>query len=312
MKFRPLKFLRKQRETNIPIPRTYIKISDDGLYEIIGHGVWHSYWRDPYHLMLTIPWNLFFLLFTGAYIGVNVFFSWLFWLGGDCIANVKPGHFSDIFFFSVQTLSSIGYGTMYPVNDYANTIVTIETLSGVMGVAVMTGLAFARFSQPTARVLFSRVATISLHDGALTLMFRAANQRRNMILEAHMKVYLMRDEETIEGYTMRRIHDLELIRSQTPSFALSWSVMHVIDQSSPLFGNTPESLQASKSILMISLSGTDETVTQHVHARHVYSAYQILWNARFVDILHHTSDGHRYIDYQHFHDVLLLNETINP
>jgi inward rectifier potassium channel len=302
MKFRLSRLFRKPKERIIP--RAHIKINEDGTYEIIGLGAWHSYWRDPYHLMLTIPWSLFILLLCTIYIGINCFFTLLFWLGGDCIANTKPGSFLDIFFFSVQTLASIGYGLMYPKSVYSNTIVTIEAIVGVMGVAVMTGLAFARFSQPTARVLFSRVATVANHDGALTLIFRTANQRRNAILEAQVRVYLMRDEITLEGQVMRRLHDLKLVRNQTPSFALSWSVMHVIDESSPLYGATSEVLQENGSLLIVSLSGTDETVNQTVHSRHVYSANQILWNTRFVNIMHNTNDEHRYIDYKHFHDVL--------
>jgi inward rectifier potassium channel len=198
---------------------------------------------------------------------------------------------------------------MYPKTTYANAIVTVEALLGVMGVALMTGLAFARFSQPSAKVLFSRVATISPHNGIPTLTFRAANQRRNMILEAQMGVYLMRDELTTEGRSFRRIHDLQLVRSQTPNFSLSWSVMHIIDQSSPFYGLTPESLLQDNAVLIISFSGTDETVTQTVHARHLYSTAQILWNYEFVNIIHNTPDGHRYIDYKHFHQAVPLESA---
>jgi inward rectifier potassium channel len=278
----------------------------NGNFKIMGLGVWHSYWRDPYHLLLTVPWTGFVLLICIFYIAINALFALAYLLGGDCIENARPGSFIDAFFFSVQTLASIGYGAMYPKTSYANLIVTIEAIIGVMGIAVMTGLAFARFSRPTARVMFSRVAVIVPHEGVPTLMFRTANQRRNLILEAQMRVYLMRDEITAEGEFMRRISDLKLVRQQTPGFALSWSVMHVIDESSPLYGMTPESLNQTNSLLMISLTGIDETVSQVVHARHSYGANDILWNRRFVDILHHAGNGHRYIDYKHFHDVLPL------
>lgn len=308
MKYPLSKLDRKSRERTIP--RTHIKIDDDGMFEIIGLNTWYSYWRDPYHLMLTIPWSFFVLLLCSIYLGINLLFALLYWMGGDCIANAKPGSFLDIFFFSVQTLASIGYGLMYPKSTYSNIIVTIEAIVGVMGVAVMTGLAFARFSQPTARLLFSRVVTVSPYNGVLTLMFRTANQRRNAILEAQVKVYLMRDELTLEGNMMRRLYDLKLVRNQTPSFALSWSVMHVIDESSPLYGATGEVLRQNASLLMVSLSGTDETVTQRVHSRHLYSYSQILWNTRFVNIIHQTHDGHRYIDYKHFHDVVPVDEAV--
>jgi len=303
MKFQLKRFVRKHKQRSHPI--IHLKFHN-GNFEIMGLGVWHSYWRDPYHLLLTIPWAGFVLLICAFYVAINTLFALAYLLGGDCIANARPGSFFDAFFFSVQTLASIGYGAMYPKTSYANMIVTIEAIVGVMGIAVMTGLAFARFSRPTARVMFSRVAVILPHEGVPTLMFRTANQRRNSILEAQMRVYLMRDEITAEGQFMRRIYDLKLVRQQTPGFALTWSVMHVIDESSPLYGMTPESLSQTNSLLMISLTGIDETVAQVVHARHSYAANDILWNSRFVDILHHAADGHRYIDYNQFHDVLPL------
>ncbi|MBD2439556.1 ion channel [Nostoc sp. FACHB-110] len=303
MKFPFKRLVRKQRQRSQPIVHLRFR---NGNFEIMGLNVWHSYWRDPYHLLLTVPWTGFVLLICIFYIAINTLFAIAYFLGGDCIANARPGSFLDVFFFSVQTLASIGYGAMYPKTNYANMIVTIEAIIGVMGIAVMTGLAFARFSRPTARVIFSRVAVIVPHEGVPTLIFRSANQRRNLILEAQMRVYLMRDEITAEGQFMRRIFDLKLLRQQTPGFALSWSVMHVIDESSPLYGMTSESLSQTNSLLMISLTGIDETVAQVVHARHCYNANNIVWNSRFVDILHHASDGHRYIDYEHFHDVLPL------
>ncbi|BAY73886.1 K+ channel inward rectifier domain-containing protein [Nostoc linckia NIES-25] len=305
MKFRVKRFSRKQKQRLLP--RIHIQVRD-GKFEIMGMGVWYSYWRDPYHLLLTIPWPGFLILICLSYVTINAVFAVAYFLGGDCIANARPGSFLDLFFFSVQTLASIGYGAMYPKTTYANIIVTIEAMIGLVGIAVMTGLAFARFSRPTARVLFSRVAVITPYDAKPTLMFRSANQRRNMILEAQMRVYLMRDEVTAEGQHMRRIYDLKLLRNQTPSFSLSWSVVHVIDEFSPLYGMTAESLMQTNSMLMISLSGIDETVAQVVHARHSYGAKEILWNNRFVDIFHETSDGHRYIDYNRFHDVLPLDE----
>ncbi len=304
MKFQLKRLLSKKKQRLIP--RIQIQVRD-GKFEIMGMGAWHSYWRDPYHLLLTIPWAGFLTLISSFYITINILFALAYWIGGDCIANARPGSFLDVFFFSVQTLASIGYGAMYPKTTYANIVVTIEAMIGLMGIAVMTGLAFARFSRPTARVLFSRVAVITPHNAMPTLIFRSANQRRNMILEAQMRVYLMRDEVTLEGKFIRRFYDLKLLSSQTPSFTLSWSVMHVIDEFSPLYGMTPESLTQTNTMLIISLSGIDETVAQVVHARHSYAANEILWNNQFVDIMHHTPDGHRYIDYNRFHDVLPLD-----
>lgn len=306
MKFRLKKLLHKERQ--YPIQRIDIKIKN-GQFKILGMGAWYSYWREPYHLLLTISWTGFLVIIGSFYVTINTIFAFAYLAGGDCIVNARPGSFLDAFFFSVQTLASIGYGAMYPKTIYANIIVTIEAMIGLVGIAVMTGLAFARFSRPTARVIFSRVAVITPHNGVPTLMFRTANQRRNTILEAQMRVYLMRDEVTLEGNFIRRFHELKLLRNQTPGFALTWLALHEIDESSPLYGIVPESLIQTNTMLMVSVSGIDETVSQVVHARHNYSADEILWNNSFVDIIHSTPDGHRYIDYRYFHDVLPLDEV---
>ncbi|MBD2771408.1 ion channel [Iningainema tapete] len=296
---------KKRSKNQRRLPKVHIKI-EDGRFQIMGMGSWHNYWRDPYHLMLTISWSGFFIISSGSYVAINTLFALAYLAGGDCIENARPGSFLDAFFFSVQTLASIGYGAMYPKTTYANTIVTIEAMMGLVGIAVMTGLAFARFSKPSARVVFSRVAVIAPYDGVPTLMFRTANKRRNQILEAQLRVYLMRDEVSAEGQFMRRFYDMNLVRSQTPSFTLTWTAMHPIDESSPLYGMTAESLIATKTSIVASLSGIDETVVQVIHARHTYSAHDILLNNRLVDVIYHTPDGHRYIDYNYFHEVVSL------
>lgn len=278
----------------------------DGRLNIVGMGAWHSYWRDPYHLLLTLPWSGFLTLTVLGYLIANALFALAYLAGGDGVENARPGNFFDAFFFSVQTMASIGYGAMHPRTDYANAVVTIEALTGLMGLAMGTGLMFARFSKPTARVTFSRIAVITPHDGVPTLMFRAANQRRNQILEAQMRVRLMRDEVSLEGQFMRRVYDLKLIRSQNPMFSLSWTAMHPIDEQSPLYGITPELLDKAETSLVVTLSGLDETVLQTIHSRHIYICKDILWNMRFVDIISKTKDGNRFVNYSRFHDVVPL------
>ncbi|GAC1468807.1 MAG: ion channel [Chamaesiphon sp.] len=289
---KPLRFL----------PSVRIRLHE-GRFQIEGLGAWYSYWRDPYYLLLTIPWTGFLALISLLYVLTNAVFGLIYLAGGDGIKNAQPHSFLDAFFFSVQTLSTVGYGYLYPDNLYANLVATIELLVGLLGVAVFTGLAFARFARPTARVLFSRVAVITPYEGVPTLMFRTANQRRNQILEAQLRVSLMRDEVSAEGHFMRRLYELKLLRSHSPSFSLGWSVMHPINENSPLYGMTPEALASSQTMLIVSLTGIDETVVQSVHARHTYAAADILWNQRFVDIFHITPDGHRLINYALFHEV---------
>ncbi|MDJ0635261.1 MAG: ion channel [Xenococcaceae cyanobacterium MO_188.B29] len=275
----------------------------DGRFEIPGTDAWHTYWKEPYYLLLTIPWSGFLLFMVFSYIATNVIFAIAYLLGGDCIENATPGSFGDAFFFSVQTLTSIGYGAMYPTTSYADILVTTEALIGIVISALMTGLAFTKFSQPTAKVAFSKVATVYNYNGISTLMLRTANQRRNQIIKAEMRVYLMRDEVSDEGEYMRRFYLLKLLRNQTPRFTLSWTIMHQIDECSPLWGATAESLIQTRSMLVVSLSGIDETVAQPIHAPYSYAANDIRWGHRFADIIHQTSDGNHYIDFDRFHDT---------
>jgi len=237
---------------------------------------------------------------------LNALFALVYLAGGDGIAHAQTGSFWDAFFFSVQTLASIGYGNLYPQTFYANTVVTVEALVELLGFAVVTGLAFARFSQSTAHVIFSHFAVVTPYNGVPTLMFRTANQRGNQIVEAQMRVYLLRDEASLEGQFMRRLYPVRLLRSQTPSFALTWTAIHPIDAESPLHNQTTASLTQLKAQIVISLSGIDETVAQAVHARHLYQAQEILCNYQLVDIIYETKCGEPYMDFAHFHEVLPL------
>ena len=281
----------------------------NGRFEIPGADTWYNYWQEPYYLLLTIPWKGFFLATILSYVAINTLFAIAFLIGGDCIANADPGSFGDAFFFSVQTLTSIGYGAMYPTTVYADIVVTLEALVGIVGIALMTGLAFTKFSQPTAKVMFSQAAIICEYDGVPTLMFRTANQRHNQIIEAEIRVYLVRDEISREGEYMRRFYLLDLIRDRTPIFTLSWAIMHIIDENSPLWGATPESLAKTRSMLLVSLSGIDETVCSSLHAPYSYAASDIMWGHRFADIIDRTPEGHHYIDFAHFHETILIEET---
>ncbi|MEO0888552.1 MAG: ion channel, partial [Cyanobacteria bacterium J06648_10] len=166
-----------------------------GRFHILGLGGWYSYWRDPYYLLLTVPWQGFFVITIGVYALANALAAVLFLLGGEgTIINAQPGSFADAFFFSVQTSASIGYGVMSPGTPYAHLLVSLEAIVSLIGIAVLTGLAYARFSRPTAQVLFSKVAVVSSFKSTPTLMFRAANERRNQIVEAQMRLYLTLDE----------------------------------------------------------------------------------------------------------------------
>jgi inward rectifier potassium channel len=258
---------------------------------------------DVYHFLLTSRWWVLFALMLVVYLVANAGFALLYlWDGG--VENARPGSFSDAYFFSVQTMATIGYGKMTPQSTFANLVVTIEALIGLVGLALATGLVFAKFSQPRARVLFSRFAVVSVRDGRRSLMVRLANERSTGLVEAQLRLVLVREETTIEGERVRRFHTLQLARSSSAVFALSWTAIHPIDDSSsPLFGATPASLEASGSDIVASLVGIEEATAQTVHARYSWSAEDIRFEHRFHDILVQLPDGRPAIDYSRFHDI---------
>lgn len=262
---------------------------------------------DFYHQMLRFNWPQLMLFFTIAFIALNLVFACLYSLDPDGISRsadpVQAPPFWRDFFFSVHTVATIGYGNVYPVSLYVNVLVVIEITLGVLFFALATGVAFARFSRPTARVLFSNVAVITQLGGVPALMFRAANQRHNFIFEAHANVSVLMDE-TIDGFAMRRFQDLKLVRSSTPVFALTWTVIHPIDEHSPLatwlVGKT---IPADAEIIVV-LSGTDGRTGQTIYSRWAYSQCDLRWDSRFADILGEAEDGGRTINYDRFHDVV--------
>lgn len=282
----------------------HIKVQD-GLFSVQGLDKWYSNWQEPYHLMLTLPWLGFIAIVSLLYLTLNIGFACLYLLGGDCIVNGN-GSFADAFFFSVQTFAGIGYGVLSPKTTYANYIVVIEAITGLFAIALLTGLSFARFSRPTAKVIFSKFAVVMPQNNLPTLMLRAANQRRNQILEAQVTLSLSRDEVTADGHHLRRFYELRGLRSHNPAFSLPWTLMHPINEQSPLYGFSAESLAESQTQIIVSLSGIDETVYQNVHARHTYGANSIILNHQLVDIIHVIDDRNRYVDLASFHHVLPL------
>jgi inward rectifier potassium channel len=274
--------------------------------QVIAVGLRRELFTDLYHRTLTVPFPVFFAVGSSLYIVANVAFAFLYLLQPGAVLNAQPGSFLDAFFFSVQTMATIGYGVMSPATVYANLLMTVETAVGLMFVALTTGLLFARFSRPTARVLFSRFAVVGPHNGRPTLTVRLANQRRNQMLAAEVTMTLVRDELTAEGMLLRRFYDLKLLRDHSPVFAMTFTVMHEIDDESPLSGVSAETLAANNAEIVIVASGIDETLVQTVHARTSYLPHEILWGHRFADVMGYTEDGRRAIDYARFHDTVRL------
>ncbi len=288
-------------------PTRYRLINPGGRVRLHRIGMRRYPINDLYHWLLRIPWLPLFLVIFVFFFVMNVAFALGYLALGPVISAARPGSFWDAFFFSVQTIATLGYGNMSPLGFWANLLSAIEVFVGLLSLALVTGLIFAKFSRPTARVVFSRQAVVSRHEGIPSLMFRMANARTNQILEADLHVAILQDEITAEGQELRRFHQMKLIREHTPVFALSWLAIHPIDEESPLFGKNAEDLDRVQAELVVSFSGIDDTFLQTVHKQHSYLLPEdIAWDAVFEDIFLDLPDGKLAIDYEKFHQIRKL------
>jgi len=284
-------------------PRTYRRRIQLGDREIVSLGLPRVFWQDLYHLCMTVGWGRLFALLASFYLVLNLVFGSIYSLSPGCIANLNPAGFGGYFFFSVETSATVGYGDMHPQTFFAHVVASVEMFIGMTSLAVLTGVMFARFSRPRARIIFARHAVLRPIDGLPTLMLRAANGRMNVIVDASARLRLVRDEASPEGFRIRRIRDLALLRDNHPLFVLGWNLMHVIDESSPLLGQTRESLLACNAQLVLTMRGTDETTGQDVIARTQYSPHAMRWNHAFKDLLRLDDNGDQLVDYRNFHEV---------
>jgi inward rectifier potassium channel len=283
-----------------PVGLRHIKI---GTREISTEGIARPIFQDLYHYFMTVTWPQLFATFAAFFLCFDLLFGFLYHLFPGCIANLNPPGFAGAFFFSVETLATVGYGDMHPQTLYGHVVAMIEIFVGLMSLALITGIMFARFSRPRARFLFTKNLVVRPIDGKETLVIRAANLRQNVVQDASAQLRMLRDEVTEENFRIRRVLDLPLLRSQHPMFVLGWTLMHVIDESSPLKSETAESLRKSNASFVLSVSGTDETTGQQLMSRAEYSHADIRWNAAFRDILEEMADGTLRLDYGRFHDI---------
>ena len=257
---------------------------------------------DAYHFLRTATWTQILLLFSGLFVVSNLVFAAILYIGNAQIMNAHG--FADDLWFSVQTMGTIGYGYLAPADSFANAVVAVESFFGIILTALITGVFFARFSTPSARIIYSKVALITNHDGKRVLLFRLANERSTAIVEATVRVYLTRDEQLAHGETMRRVYDVPVRRNTSPVFALSFLVVHEIDEKSPLWGVTPESLRASGTNLLCTLTGIDDRLAQTVHSRYAWNTEDVKFDERFVDLFKRDERGVRYIDLEPIHDTI--------
>jgi inward rectifier potassium channel len=272
--------------------------------EIITEGLHLSFWADISHRCMTASWPAFIGGAALVFVAFNAVFAFFYWIGNQPISNVPGGAYIDYLYFSIETLSTAGYGDMHPDTHYGHFIATVELFTGIFSMSLMTGLIFARFSRPNARLLFADNPVIFNHDGKPTLMLRLANERHNIISNATAKLWLFKNIVSMEGEQLRRFYELQLTQNQNPGLALSWTLYHVLDEKSPLCGVTADDLAAVKASLAVVVSGYDVVAAQTVHARKTYEYSDIRFGHRYADILGTAEDGRLRVDYGRFHETL--------
>ncbi len=263
---------------------------------------------DLYAQLMDASWPRLVQVFFAVFLCINTTFALLYfaladWWPGEGIVNARHGHFLDYFFFSVQTLATIGYGGMSPEGIIANVLVTLEAVTGFSFYALMTGLVFSKFSRPTALVTFSERAVINNDMGDRHFSLRMINDRGNRIVDAKAGLVMMRDDILPDGSIMRRYYDMPLVRSMVPVMQLSWSLLHKIDETSPLWGETHESLEAKNAEIIVSMTGMDESLSSTIHTRFSYVAEDVHFDRSFAQVLHRMPDNTLEVHYDKIHDL---------
>jgi len=272
--------------------------------EIIAEGLRLNFWADISHRCMTASWPAFIGGAALIFVAFNAVFAVFYWIGDQPISNVPDRAYIDYLYFSIETLSTAGYGDMHPQTHYGHFIATVELFTGIFSMSLMTGLIFARFSRPNARLLFADHPVISSHEGKPTLMVRLANERHNIIGNATAKLWLLRNVVSKEGQSLRRFSELPLVQNEHPALALSWTLYHVLDEKSPLYGLDENDYGAFNMSLVVVVTGYDVVAAQTVHARRSYDHTDIRFGQRYADILDTSEDGRLRIDYGKFHETL--------
>jgi inward rectifier potassium channel len=267
-----------------------------GSYEFETKGASRFDLGDPYHMAITLSWPQFFLALLGLYLAVNLVFAALFWLAPDSVAHVRPGSFGDVLFFSMETLSTIGYGDMYPVTVYGRVVVGVEIVCGLAFTAILTGLTFVRFSRPRTKMVFAANPVIARYQGRPTLMIRVANGRAALLTDAAAKLIVLLSARTAEGKLFREAHVLRLERAYIPAFPLSWTIMHVLDARSPLRGYDAARASAEDLCLFVAVEARDPTLAATVQQIHNYRPGDLRFGMRYADALSTTADGMMALD----------------
>src|SRR5215813_4421268 len=259
------------------------QIGDESWIDVVGEKR-RRFGTDVYLFLLGASWWRVIFAFITTYLGVNLLFGAAYYVVGG-VVNARWRSFRDAFFFSVQTICTIGYGAMYPKGGLAQLLVLCESMVGIVLIAVVTGIVFAKFSRPRARMRFTSQIVITPVDGVPTLIFRCANDRGNHVVEAVVSIVLVRFAPSPEGVMLWRSYDLKPVRSRSPTFTRTWTVLHVLDETSPLYGATPESIQRDQAEIVVTLTGLDSTSSQTIHANCYYDTEDIRFGVRHADMM---------------------------
>lgn len=284
------------------------KLQQNLSYGIRVEGARRAELGDLYHWLLRLRWWKLIGLVIGLYLFLNAAFGALFVATGG-VAGAQPGSYVDAFFFSVQTFGTIGYGDLHPVTHLANAVVVVESIVSLLTTALVTGLVFVRFSLSRARMVFGDQVAVGPMDGVPTLMIRLGNDRSSQLFDAQMRANLMITTTTAEGVKFYRSQELALVRDRAPALSRSWTILHRIDEKSPLYGVGPDDLKKQEAELTISVSGVDDVSMQAVHARWIYEASSIVFGARLADILREEPDGNMVLDLSKFHALTPTPKT---
>jgi len=272
--------------------------------EIITEGLRLSFWADISHRSMTASWPSFIAGAVFVFIVFNAGFGLLYWLGDQPISNVARNDYLDYLYFSIETLSTAGYGDMHPQTHYGHFIAAVELFTGIFSMSLMTGMIFFRFSRPSARLLFANNPVIAIQDGEPTLMVRFANERHNIIGNATARLWVLKNTISKEGQPVRRFSELSLLKNEHPALALSWTLYHTLDETSPIHNLNADEMGAANIAIAVVVSGYDVVAAQTIHARKTYDHTDIRFGQRYADILENLDDGRIRIDYGKFHDTV--------
>jgi inward rectifier potassium channel len=275
-----------------------------GQFEFVKINAGRQEWRDLYHWVLALSWPQFVAFIAAVYLSINLTFAVFYCTGGKCIEGLPPGSLLDAFFFSVETLATVGYGHMFPITLYGHILTTIEVMAGMFWLAVITGLIFVRFSRPTARIEFSKTMVIAPFNGRPSLMLRIANLRHHSMVEAEFRIMFMRNEAILEDDSFRHFYMLKLEFDHLINFPTALTLRHVIDEKSPLHGATAESLRDCEARFAASIVCIETVIPASVQSQQDYTWRDIRFGERFTDIYSQTEDGRLTVDYGRLHETV--------